>query len=256
VTPTEPTRAVSVEALGVIVRIDAGPALSDELERTWARCRAADAGVPDVVIDAASMASSAPVSSAADLLERITQQVTVQAITARAGRLLMLHACAVAAPSTGRVVVCVGPSGVGKTTLASVLGRRWSYVTDETVALDESGAVLPYPKPLSVRQGGGSAKRQVSPEELGLGVVAGRLHPAAVLLLERRPDVEDLELERVPTVPAVALLAEHTSYLSRMEQPLRSIAGLLHRTGGLQRVVYAEGEQLVPLVEELLGDAS
>jgi hypothetical protein len=248
--------SVLVEALGVRIRIDAEPSLAAELRHAWAACLLADDAAPDEVVDALALGYHAVDRSAVELLERITQAVTLRAVTARAGELLMVHACAVADPRTGAAVVCAGPSGMGKTTLASVLGKRWSYVTDETVAIDEAGAVLPYPKPLSVRTAGAAGKHQVAPGDLGLNPATAPLRPVGVMLLDRRPEQEHAEVTDVRTAPAVALLAEHTSFLARLEHPLRAIADLLHQAGGLRRVQYADAEQLVPLVAERMASAT
>ncbi|MFX6027812.1 hypothetical protein ABTE84_20905, partial [Acinetobacter baumannii] len=74
----------------------------------------------------------------------------------------MLHAAGVAG-SDGAVVVLVGPSGAGKTTAIRHLAARAGYVSDETIALNATGAVLPYRKPLSVITDGVAHKVQHSP---------------------------------------------------------------------------------------------
>ncbi len=250
--------AVFVEALGVRVRIDVAPSLAADMERIWAACLTSDEpadALLEAVVDMDELRARERPQSDAELLERVTQEVTLAAIKARAGELLMLHACAVADPVTGAVVVCVGPSGMGKTTLASTLGRRWPYVTDETVAVDAAGVVSPYPKPLSVRRPGCWVKEQVPPEDLGLTPAKGPLHAAAVLLLDRRDGVEEVSVEDVATIPAVALLAEHTSYLASFEKPLSRVARFVHQAGGLRRVTYSEAESLIPVVGSLLAGA-
>ena len=192
-------------------------------------------------------------------MEQITQQVTFEAIGVRAGELIRLQALAVADPSSRGAVGHLATSGMGKTTLAALLGRQWSYVTDETAAIDQDGFLAAYPKPLSVipSHGPTESKDQVSPAELALRPLptAHELRVAQVLLLDRAAGSE-VTLDAIPTVPAVALLAEHTSYLAQMHHPLAGLAQLLHRTGGLQRVRYGEAADVVPVVEELLGGSS
>ncbi len=61
-------------------------------------------------------------------------------------------------------------------------------------------------------------------------------------------------MESVSTVQAVALLAEHASYLAHLERPLARLADLVHAAGGLQVVTYAEAVHLAPLVEQLFGE--
>ena len=51
---------------------------------------------------------------------------------------------------------------------------------------------------------------------------------------------------------AVALLAEHTSYLNQLERPLHRLADLLHQAGGLLVAHYSEAAQVAPLIDELL----
>ena len=55
-----------------------------------------------------------------------------------------------------RAVVFTGKSGTGKTTLtAGLLARDWKYVCDEFALIDpDSLLVYPFPKPLSIKQGG------------------------------------------------------------------------------------------------------
>lgn len=185
------------------------------------------------------------------LLEQITQEVTRAAIDARAGDLLMLHASALVDDATGRAAVFVGPSGMGKTTLSVTLGKQWSYVTDETVAITDDMKVLPYPKPLSIRDGG-AAKRQVSAHDCGLVPQQEPCRLGALVLLERRPGLSIATVENVRTIPGIALLAKHTSYLSRLHRPLHHMAHAVHAAGGVRRVSYSEAAQLAPVVTELL----
>ena len=108
------------------------------------------------------------------LAEAVTSEVTVAAILERAGELTMLHACGVA-DQNGAVIALVAKSGTGKTTASSQLARTFGYITDETVAIRPDGTVVPYPKPLSVKQATpGAAKLQVGPDELGLKPRAGQ----------------------------------------------------------------------------------
>jgi hypothetical protein len=240
---------VPVSALGsrIDLRVSDGD-VAARLRRAWAPClRTEDDGGP---VDATVTDDDLLGRPTDELLELLTQRVTVEAIGVRAGELLMLHACAVA-NSDGDAVVMVGPSGMGKTTMARTHGTRWGYVTDETAAIEADGRLLSYPKPLSMTRPG-LVKEQVSRDDAGLTRAPDELRVRRVLLLERREGAGEVEVEELRTVPAVALLAEHTSYLARMERPLARIAGLLHDTGGLLRVDYAEAADLAPLLEELL----
>jgi ABC-type hemin transport system ATPase subunit len=183
--------------------------------------------------------------------------LTTWAIEQRAGRLLMFHAAALCNPATGATVLLVGPSGIGKTTLARTLGTSMGYLSDETAGVTSDGFVVSFPKPLSVLpEDGGAVKAQVAPADLGLIRPPDEAHVAAVVLLDRRPAAPvQASVEHVPTVRAIAELAEHTSYLSRLNAPLDRIAALLTATGGLRRVTYREAASLQPMVHELAGMA-
>ena len=66
--------------------------------------------------------------------------------------LLLLHAAAAA--DDGRVVICAGRAGSGKSTLvARLVQRGFDYLTDEIAALDSTRSVAPYPKPISLEPG-------------------------------------------------------------------------------------------------------
>jgi len=69
------------------------------------------------------------------------------------GHHLLFHAAALESRCGG--VLLPGPSGSGKSTLSSALATTgMGYLSDELVALDmESGQLLPYPKPISIKPG-------------------------------------------------------------------------------------------------------
>ncbi len=185
-------------------------------------------------------------------MDRLSPVITLAAIEAQAGLLLMLHAAAVADPKTGRAIAMVGPSGAGKTTATRVLARRWGYLTDETVGVRPDGTIAAYPKPLSIKVESSPYKEQHSIDDLGLAATPTTAHLHRVVLLERDDSAEPW-LEEISTVRALALLAPETSYLSRLERPLHRLAELLGPTG-LRRLHYREAEQLPALVEQILGE--
>ena len=173
----------------------------------------------------------------------LTPVITAEAITRQAESLLMVHACALADPDTGATVALVGPSGMGKTTVAQWLGKEFAYLTDESVGMRDDLSLVPYPKPLSViGAGGADVKDQVAPSSLGLlppPPVTTRL--AAMVLLDRQPDAPDEPVvERVRNVMAMGLLSPQISFLGRRPEPLRRIAGVLDWTGGLRKVTYRD----------------
>src|SRR4051812_4063382 len=269
ITTHNATFRVGAFGVSVPVRVhgDSAAPLLRAARRAWGRCLVeGDVGHRDepgidVCVDgdpfAVAAARGAGWIAGADVTEamdRLTSAVTVALMTPRAGSLLMLHACGLADPRTGATVALVAPSGTGKTTLARTLGTTWGYVSDETVALEEDGTVLPYPKPLScLLTPDAELKHQLAPDDCGLVPAAPELHIAAVLLLERRGDAARIpEVDVVPTVHALAALAPETSYFTRLDRPLGTLAGILNKTGGLRRVTYAEAADLQETVAALL----
>lgn len=250
--------------LEVPFRVDFGPGLEEEdiarIADSWASCTVpADETAQVVVADtvggpspAAAGDLSVRASSVARLEESLTSTLTIAAIGRRRRDLLMLHACGVA-DERGRVLAFVAASGTGKTTIARALARRFGYVTDETVGVTPEGAVLPYPKPLSVKPLTGTApKAQLAPAALGLlPVPVAALSLAGVILLDRRGDVAEPFLEEVDPVDAIDDLVPQTSYLSARSRPITGLVQTLRELGGVTRLVYSEAEGVEGLVEGL-----
>lgn len=257
--------AFDVRALAATVRIElddtVDAAARESIRATWADLIVDDSGAPDVTIRGSVAAKPAEgkrgatksitLRTAAELGERLTSEVTLGGISALSGEALMLHASAVALDD-GRVIGFVGPSGRGKTTAAQALGRAHGYVTDETLAIRPDGSIVPYPKPLSI--GSRPAPKRSEPAStLGLRpVLGGDLHLAAIVLLDRRPDVAEPYVESVGLIEALRDLVPQTSYLASLERPLRTLARLVATTGGVRRVVYSEAETLPGLVDDVL----
>ncbi|WP_324642872.1 hypothetical protein [Pseudarthrobacter sp. LT1] len=181
-----------------------------------------------------------------ELAETLTSRLTVAAILANAGELTMLHACGVADPATGATVALVAKSGTGKTTAASVLARSYGYVTDETVAIAWDGSVIPYPKPLSVKQGAGSPKRQVGPDEFGLQPAPAMPFIQSIVLLNRVQTKRATApvLEKVPLADAVLALIADSSSQAEVVDPLQSLCRLIESVGGVWQVTYSEAADL------------
>ncbi|WP_235501354.1 hypothetical protein [Arthrobacter sp. Leaf137] len=194
-------------------------------------------------------------SSFEKLAEGLTSRLTVAAILANAGRLTMLHACAVADLNTGAVVALVAKSGTGKTTAASVLGKTYGYVTDETVAIRPDGSVVPYPKPLSVKQGPGVPKLQVGPADLELQKAPPGLQLSSMVLLDRVETAEPVTpvLRRVPLADAVMALIPDSSSQGEIDQPLQSLCRLIGSVGGVRQVTYSEATDLPEVLAPLFG---
>lgn len=257
--------AFDVRALAATVRVELDDTLSAEereaIRSNWEdllvepadaptfTIRGSVAGVPAEAKSADSR--SITLRSAAELAQRITSEVTLAAITELSGDALMLHAAAIALDD-GRVIGFVGPSGRGKTTASQALGRVHCYVTDETLAIRADGAVVPYPKPLSIGRNS-EVKRAERASVLGLRAApAEGLRLAALVLLDRRPDADHPFVESIGLTEALPELVPQTSYLAALTRPLRVLAELVNATGGVRRVVYSEAESLPDLIDEIL----
>lgn len=257
--------AFDVRALTSTVRIELDDTLSSEerasIRSTWTDLIVEGTDAPAITIRG-SVASklveaksagekSITLRSAAELAERLTSEVTLNGISGLSGQALMLHASAIALDD-GRVIGFVGPSGRGKTTASQALGRSHGYVTDETLAIRPDGSVVPYPKPLSI--GMHPEPKQAEPaSSLGLHpTLADDLRLAAIVLLDRRPDVARPYVETVGLIDALRDLVPQTSYLASLDRPLRTLAELVESTGGVRRVVYSEADTLPGLVDDIL----
>ncbi|MBA75128.1 MAG: hypothetical protein CMO30_07575 [Tistrella sp.] len=243
-----------IDALGVRVPIDLGGL--DEETRQAIRDVWRDAIAPP---QAGSRETGAIVPRGSELsgvLARLSAEVTLAAIEARQGELWMLHASALALRD-GRVIALVAPSGTGKTTAASVLGRRFGYVSDETTAVTPEGGVLPYRKPLSIITTPLGPKAQRAPSVLGLRDLPDvPLRLARVVLLDRDDHAPAVPLiEEVEVGDAIVDLVPQSSYLARMPAPLRLMAAHLEATGGPLRVRYRDAASLLPLFDSLATDA-
>lgn len=104
----------------------------------------------------------AAVPSSAKAIDYLLWHVNRQVIE-RTGDLVLIHAGAVAGRGGG--IVLPAPSGSGKSTIVAGLIRSgMSYLTDEAAAIDPTtGALHPYPKPLSLDQGSLRALADLDP---------------------------------------------------------------------------------------------
>ena len=256
-------RTIRIGALGGVIDVELGaevdPDLENQLANVWlgaARSAAsgdADAtvrvGIPD---DDSALDASDPRRLASEL----SSAVTMAAIGAARGRGLLLHAAGLAAED-GRVVVFVAPSGGGKSTLTSSLGRHFGYVSDETVLVEPSLAVHHYRKPLSMVEPGRSVKRQIGPAELGLGELPTEpLTLAGLVLLDRRQDAPVRHaLTDVPLAEGVLELAQQLSFAASDSLSLKWLVETAVAVGGIRRLTYRNDTDLREAMREVLASS-
>ncbi|WP_104173248.1 hypothetical protein [Arthrobacter sp. Y81] len=273
-----------IDVLGTQFAVRWGRSVTEEQQQNmrsaWARCAGSGAPLipplPKEPTEALPFSASVSYLSMYDggtfalqaasfeeLAENVTSRVTVAAILENAGELMMLHACAVASPVTGAVVALVAKLGTGKTTAASVLAGTYGYVSDETVAIGPDGSVVPYPKPLSVKQGPGEPKHQVGPDELGLQPAPAKPFIQSIVLLDRvdaapRADLSADQQDRpapvlrqLPLADALLALIPDSSSQGEIDEPLQSLCRLIDRVGGVWQVTYSEAADLPQALEPL-----
>ncbi len=240
---------LDVEAMGCCVRIgfaaDVRPGLPQAVGRAW-QGAVVTGREPDATVEV-------PDGDPPAVLEWLSTEVTLRASECQLPRLLMFHAAGVALLD-GRVLGFVGPSGRGKTTLSAALARHYGYVSDEAVAVGDDLTVHPHRKPLSVL-GAGGRKQQVSPAEADLlDLPAGPLRLARLVLLERHAELVEPYVEPVSLLDALPGLATEISYFAQRPGPLRRLAEVCTRTGGVLRLHYADADGVLPLLPALLDD--
>lgn len=252
-TPATETR-VCLSCLGVRIDLEVtGDELADAVRHAWVDCLVEPDDAASETLTVGLTAGMVQGSSIEAVLHHLSPAVTRRAIGAQAGKLLMLHAAALADPATGAAAVIVAPSGTGKTTASRTLGAELAYVTDETAGITLDGELRPYRKPLSIIEEG-HLKAQRSATELGLVLDTAPPHVGAVLVVRRDADHDETPtVELLDTVDALGALAPETSYLDRHDKPLHTLADMFRRVGGVHRVTYRESATLLPVIRELIG---
>lgn len=229
------------------MRFKRDDAVVDSFRRLWSRSvvGATGAHVPDpqAVVDA--------IDGTDDEVQHVlAREITLAAIEVRSHDLWTMHAAGLADPTTGAVLALVAPSGTGKSTAAHHLGRRWAYLSDETVGVGPDGTVLAHAKPISRVVEDSDLKRQVGADEAGLLSAPGPFRLAGVVLLERDGRASAL-IEEVPRAEAIARVAVETSYLARLPEPLHYLDQALDSAAGVWRVTYGDLSGLEDVVDDL-----
>jgi hypothetical protein len=145
---------------------------------------------------------------------------------------IFIHAGVVA--DGDRAIVMPGMSFAGKTTLVRALvDAGATYYSDEFAVLDANGRVLPYPKPLSIRN---DPRPTIDYPVEELGGVAGvdPLPVKTVIVTRYRPGAA-WEPREVTGGAAALLLLEHAvPAQTRPEQTLRHIKQVIARATVLE----------------------
>lgn len=190
----------------------------------------------------------------------LSQALTRRAITSATGELFMFHAAALAPIGIHneygeRLAVGISaPSGTGKTTFCQRLADSFSYVTDETLAVEpETLRIQSYPKPLSlVRfEDNKRFKEDLTLAEVGLTPV--HMHEdtllSALVLAERVSKGQ--ELIPLPLLEAMSFAIEQSSAFYELSEPLRRLAMLLSLAGGPWLLRFSDQTECADILRSL-----
>jgi hypothetical protein len=216
----------------------------DAVVAGWGRCLdPSPSGPPELEVEATL-----------DDLRPLHARLTAASIDAVGSRLL-LRGAGVAAED-GRVVALLGgtPKRRKLATLALARGA-FGYVTDEVVAIEGDRAVLPFPRPLPLDEPDLPAEDRGlrGPDDLGLNAAPEPLELAAIVLLDPQGDrSEPARLERLQPGEAVVALTRHVHHPGHEGHPLRRLAAVIERSGGVHRLSYDALEELPATLHGLL----
>ena len=165
--------------------------------------------------------------------------------------LVFVHAGVVA--HRGHAIVIPGKTWSGKTSLVRALVRAGAeYYSDEYAPLDEHGLVHPFPKPLSLRRGGGQVDHAVE----SLGGVAGT-DPVPVGLVAATTYERDAEWAPARLTPGEGVLALLGDTLPAQTRPAEWMPTLRIATQGavILQGTRGEADDLAPVLLATLEDA-
>lgn len=190
--------------------------------------------------------------------ESLVTQITVMMIQALIGKRQMFHAAALGNSDNQRAVALIAESGIGKTTASHFLGERFTYLTDETVIVDENRTVTPYLKPLSVIADPKHPKQQISPEKMGLNVPADgvdfKLTAMVILTRDKSEGYTAPVLKKVHLADALLKISAQTSGLGSTDRGVEKLINLIVECGGVLRLEYSEISESLPLLVKLLNE--
>lgn len=152
-----------------------------------------------------------------------------------------------------RVLLLPGRSHAGKSTLVAELLRRGAtYFSDEYALIDRDGRVLPYPRPLLVRNGG-PEQRPVLPEEFG--AEAGTL-PASlgwILSLTWQPE-ETWRVAAIPQSAALVNLLQNTPHVLEETPELMGVFQRAVERAQCSAGCRSDAKSAADSILELIGD--
>lgn len=214
----------------------------NEAMRVWAGCRPVAHDRNERRVDVRCVSAYTRTLHERDLAVRallsdLSRDVTRVLVERLASSHLLLHAAALPLPGGLHCSAYVGASGAGKSTFALAHGQD-GYLTDELVAVDRGGMVLPYRKPLSIVVGG-LVKDQRAPTAPEVGP---RLLDALIIL--DRVETGEVTATRLDMVDSIAALIPHTSSLATLPRPLHRLAQLVADCGGAILLRYREADQV------------
>lgn len=251
------TEGFDVDALGIGLRVEVAgmtPAEVARLRAPWRRVEGHREPAATISVALDGRVSGADVTGADfdAVAVALRQTVNLRAIEGRRTELLLFHAAGLADPATGDVIALIGPSGAGKTTAARSLGTALGYVSDETVAVDASGTVTPFPKPLAIKQARMTRKRIAGPDALGLVEVRTPLRLARIALLDRRDEPVRPSITTLGLDETLGRVIEQTNFFASLPRALQRLDALVRVSGGVHVIRYHRAVDLFEPVSELL----
>ena len=250
---------VDVGVLGTVVRIRTVDTDSTAwVRRAWhlALAPRRDIEVPEdrtiTMTDVQVLGSAVPSERRSRAMVALTQRVTYAALRAQAGTRRLLPRGRHLRPEN-RCGLRLRRPGWNRQDDADADPRAAGWVTSPTrrSRSERTGRSCPISNPSPSGAGGrhpegrGRSRRARTARPDGSPWIAG-------LVILRRQDGARLERRAVATLDAIAALSPETSALAALDRPLRRLADVLERAGGLEIVTYSEADQLRSLVDEVL----
>jgi hypothetical protein len=176
-----------------------------------------------------------------------------------------LHGGAVAVDGCG--VVFVGYSGAGKSTLtAAMVSAGHGYIADEVAAVDSSGRLCNFHRPVGLREGGAAALGRPIPEGPfsltyplrigGSGVLCDGAPICAVFLVDRSSTTGAGAPVPVPPAQALVILVNQTLGAGGFERQIfRRLEGLVRSVPVLE-LPFKDVTDGVKKVEDWVRDRS